>query len=221
MRKSKKRMEMGEEEWAEYQKERNRRKAKAHYHSETGQLKYYTHSYAWRITAKQRLMEYKGGKCFRCGYDKPVPGAFDFHHRDPSKKEFTIGSYQILNFDKLKSEADKCDMLCRNCHAEVHDDEFKQRRKLVIDRYEERIKIQASPARKVACSQCGKEFETKLGSRKYCSNACVGLSQRKATRPSAQVLKGMLESFPREQIGKRFGVTGNAVKKWSKQYGLM
>lgn len=68
---------------------------------------------------KQDLVNYKGGKCCVCGYNKYV-GALDFHHTDPSIKEFNISQLRTYSFDKLKIEADKCVLLCRNCHAEIH-----------------------------------------------------------------------------------------------------
>ena len=63
-------------------------------------------------------MESRGGaKCQRCGYDKYV-GALEFHHRDPSEKDpkWSRG----WNMERLKKELDKCDILCSNCHREVH-----------------------------------------------------------------------------------------------------
>jgi len=66
-------------------------------------------------------INYKGGKCQNCGYNK-YAGALDFHHRDPSKKDFAICKrlrVAKLN-DALKKELDKCDLLCANCHREEH-----------------------------------------------------------------------------------------------------
>lgn len=67
---------------------------------------------------KQLLVEYKGGKCQICGYNKCVQ-AMDFHHIDPNIKSFQIsGGTKSLN--KLKQEVDKCILLCSNCHRELH-----------------------------------------------------------------------------------------------------
>ena len=59
-----------------------------------------------------------GGKCEKCGYDK-CAAAMDFHHKDPSKKEFTIGTKNI-GFKRLSEEIKKCILLCANCHRELH-----------------------------------------------------------------------------------------------------
>ena len=69
---------------------------------------------------KQDCVDYKGGKCERCGYDKYV-GALDFHHIDPTKKDFSISTLRTYKFnDRIKEELDKCILVCRNCHAEIH-----------------------------------------------------------------------------------------------------
>lgn len=73
---------------------------------------------AWRIRAKEKLVEYKGGKCIVCGYNRYI-GNLTFHHLDPNEKEFTI-SGKTIGIDSLKKEVDKCALLCHICHGEVH-----------------------------------------------------------------------------------------------------
>jgi transposase len=76
-------------------------------------------TYEKQIQRKKEAVKYKGGKCIVCGYNKYF-GALDFHHLDPSKKEFNIGRLKTYSIDKLKTELDKCVCVCRNCHAEIH-----------------------------------------------------------------------------------------------------
>jgi IS30 family transposase len=73
----------------------------------------------WRKRTKIKLVEYKGGKCQLCDYNKSL-NALHFHHLDPSEKDFSI-SGKSLSFDKLKSEVDKCVLVCSNCHSEIHE----------------------------------------------------------------------------------------------------
>jgi len=74
-----------------------------------------------RAVKKQKCAEYKGGKCIRCGYNRSLR-AMCFHHRDPKVKSFSLNSRtMILSFEKLKKELDKCDLLCSNCHMEIHE----------------------------------------------------------------------------------------------------
>ena len=68
---------------------------------------------------KTDALAYKGGKCCMCGYNKYF-GALEFHHLDPSKKEFSIGELRAYRWEKLKPELDKCICVCKNCHAEIH-----------------------------------------------------------------------------------------------------
>ena len=72
----------------------------------------------WRKRTKELLVEYKGGKCEFCGYNKCIE-ALEFHHIDETTKEFQISS-STKSLEKQKKEADKCYMLCANCHREVH-----------------------------------------------------------------------------------------------------
>lgn len=70
---------------------------------------------------KQQCLDYKGGNgCERCGYNKSNV-ALDFHHRDSTTKDFAISRFKLYKFiDSVKEELDKCDVLCSNCHREVH-----------------------------------------------------------------------------------------------------
>ena len=73
---------------------------------------------SWRRRTKQKLAEYKGGKCKYCGYNKYI-GNLTFHHLDPMKKDTGISGSSI-SFEKLKNEVDKCELVCHNCHGEIH-----------------------------------------------------------------------------------------------------
>jgi DNA-binding transcriptional regulator GbsR (MarR family) len=74
----------------------------------------------WRKRVKKKLIEYKGGKCEICGYNK-CERALQFHHKNPMEKDFSI-SGRSLSFDRLKEEVDKCMLVCSNCHCEIHDE---------------------------------------------------------------------------------------------------
>jgi hypothetical protein len=72
-----------------------------------------------RRKIKTLAIEYKGGKCQVCGYIK-YPGGLDFHHLDPSEKEFGIGDKGYTrSWEKVKDELDKCILVCANCHREI------------------------------------------------------------------------------------------------------
>ena len=73
-----------------------------------------------RHRLKDLAIEYKGGKCERCGYDK-CKRALSFHHLDPNEKEFTLSSAN-KGWESVKKEVDKCIMVCMNCHMELHEE---------------------------------------------------------------------------------------------------
>ena len=73
-----------------------------------------------RDKIKELAVQYKGGKCCICGYNKYV-GALEFHHLDPNQKDFNIGAKGYTrSFNKVKEELDKCICVCANCHRETH-----------------------------------------------------------------------------------------------------
>ena len=69
------------------------------------------------------LIEYKGGKCEKCGYNK-CDAALQFHHKNPEEKDFAISTINLntetITMSDLYKEVDKCALLCANCHAEEH-----------------------------------------------------------------------------------------------------
>ena len=71
-----------------------------------------------RRKIKRILVEEHGGKCSRCGFDEHVC-ALEFHHLDPSQKEGKIIG-TTASLDRQRAEANKCDLLCSNCHQIVH-----------------------------------------------------------------------------------------------------
>jgi len=73
-----------------------------------------------RHKIKEQAVEYKGGKCEVCGYNKYV-GALQFHHLDPNEKDFHISQRgHSRSWERVRTELDKCIMVCANCHAEIH-----------------------------------------------------------------------------------------------------
>lgn len=71
------------------------------------------------------LIEYKGGKCEHCGYDKCMR-ALEFHHLNPNEKDFGLSRCLSKSISSLKKEVDKCILLCSNCHAEEHERLYEQ-----------------------------------------------------------------------------------------------
>lgn len=77
---------------------------------------------------KRACVAYKGGKCQLCGYSRCI-AALDFHHRNPKTKRFQIavGKSYRLKWSDIFRELDSCDLLCSNCHRELHWSQRRQR----------------------------------------------------------------------------------------------
>ena len=85
----------------------------------------YMHQKKRGTERKLEFIELKGGKCQSCGYNKCIR-ALTFHHRDPSTKLFGVDIRTLgnMNYQKCFEEQEKCDLLCFNCHMELHDNEL-------------------------------------------------------------------------------------------------
>lgn len=62
------------------------------------------------------------------------------------------------------------------------------------------------------CSDCGKEISFQS---KRCKK-CAAKKLRRVERPSKEELEKLVKEFPMTKIGKMFGVSDNAIKKWLK-----
>lgn len=73
-----------------------------------------------RKELKRKAVNYKGGKCEACGYNKCL-AALSFHHKDPKEKDFNISDLMpFISWKAIKKEISRCYLLCLNCHCEVH-----------------------------------------------------------------------------------------------------
>ena len=73
-----------------------------------------------QVEFKRKCVEYKGGKCKLCDYSRYF-GGLDFHHSDPTKKDFGISSSKLTKFsERIMRELDKCVCVCCRCHREIH-----------------------------------------------------------------------------------------------------
>lgn len=227
---SKKREEMGEEAWAEYQIWRLRKK------EEISRKRRADHVVNWRKRTKQKLIIYKGGKCEKCGYDNiSSPSSFHFHHPDPDQKDFSI-SAKSASYQVMQKEVDKCKLYCANCHGEIHDEINDKKRQRTIERY--RMEIQEIEKdgyelfqkrtsggiilSKQVCSQCGIEFKPRNNYQKYCSQKCSRMvSRRVLVRPSKEELEEMLSTMTYVAIGKKYRISDSAVRKWARGYSII
>ena len=62
-----------------------------------------------------------GKKCIICGLDDI--NLLSFHHRNPKEKEFKVSGRNSISKERLIKEMNKCDLLCPNCHRDLHHNE--------------------------------------------------------------------------------------------------
>jgi hypothetical protein len=73
---------------------------------------------------KIALVGMNGGCCSRCGYSSNY-AALEFHHAAPTDKTFNLDLRSLSNraWDVIVAEAEKCELVCSNCHKEIHNPE--------------------------------------------------------------------------------------------------
>lgn len=72
-----------------------------------------------RKKIRKILVEERGAKCEICGYNR-CRDALEFHHNDDNKEFSISGDGVTRSLDKARKEADKCMLICANCHREIH-----------------------------------------------------------------------------------------------------
>jgi hypothetical protein len=112
------------------------------------------------------MVEYKGGGCYLCGYDRCLR-ALDFHHLDPATKRFTIAGGHTRSWASLRTELDKCMLVCSNCHIELEQAATKGRRG-------PRQSATATTEPLQTCRVCGRRFvyDRRKGHSRTRCNSC-------------------------------------------------
>lgn len=90
-----------------------------YYKKSKGKWKEYREKF--RNTIKEWWQDYrKELVCSRCGDERWY--VLDFHHRNPTEKERAVSEMVFKGWSKKRIllEVSKCDVLCANCHREIH-----------------------------------------------------------------------------------------------------
>lgn len=183
-------------------------------------LEYYLSGNPGAITShalRLRLLKegIKEAKCEVCGLtrwqNEPIP--LELEHVD--------GDHFNNRLENLK-------ILCPNCHALTPTYRAKNRKdyKLGAERLELSLRresglkpdVSAVPPRPhviySTCLLCNAPIYKK--GRKHCSYACSSLAARRVVRPSKEELLKEIAESNFLQIGKKYGVSDNAIRKWLK-----
>ena len=124
--------------------------------------------------------------------DNPI--SLELHHIDCNHSNNNLSNLEIL---------------CPNCHALTHtlarDCHSKSKTK---------PKIEEDKKYRNICISCSKP----TNNQKYCSYDCSRINSRKVIRPSYEELMSELEHSNYSAVGRKYGVSDNAIRKWVKSY---
>lgn len=164
-----------------------------------------------------------GGKCNSCGYNKNI-SVLEFHHINGKEFELDMRTLSNLSFDRLEKEVKKCKVLCANCHRESHNEieRFKLSKYDNLNTENLLNHIKVNIKEKKYCKDCNKQIWNK--STTNLCNECIKHmprpNTRKVVRPSKETLEEEIKTTSFVKLGKKYGVTNVAVRKWCKSYGI-
>lgn len=178
-----------------------------------------------RKQLRHEIVLYKGGKCEICGYDK-CEAALEFHHLNPDEKEFQLSSGNTCSLEKMKKEADKCILVCANCHREIHDkinnDKYQFKIRQYLDVYDKQFDIE----------QIKKDINDKLTQKEIALKNNISISTLRCYLKKHNIvmkekrvydIKDMIVLMKKyknyTKVGKELGISDNAVKKRFKKHG--
>lgn len=178
------------------------------------------------LKRKYEIFMERGEKCERCGYHKNL-GALEFHHLEPSQKDFQIDlrHFANTNLNTLKEELDKCILVCANCHRELHypDLEISQIPDK-IKQQEEKLQVNrlsfSNQKEKKVCVVCGKPLKT---GKLYCSRTCA-IKDRTGIEKYPEIDE-ILEQYKIlhswDKVAEYFGTTRKIIQGIRDKAGLL
>lgn len=155
-------------------------------------------SHVKTVFLKNKLLEagLKENKCEICGLTEwqGKPLVCQLHHIDG---------------DETNNCLDNLQMLCPNCHSQT-------------ENYCGSANIK--PKQKFYCENCGREIKTKM------AKLCVACAAKQRTNllldknnkefPTKEELENLIKTKTFVEIGKIYGITDNAVRRWCDKYNL-
>jgi len=179
------------------------------------------------LQRKVAAIKIKGGRCQICGYNKNL-AALCFHHKRDKSIRLDSRSFANNSAKAVMAELKKCDLLCTNCHLELHNPQLDSNSKpidLVISQHEfiEILANRRRPKRKInrcsdckinRCSDCGTNISRQANN---CS-ACQNIALQKIQWPATTELIKMVEQSSYIAVGKQLGVSDNAIRKRIKNH---
>lgn len=166
-----------------------------------------------------KIFSYKKKNCIcqKCN-KKYKPHLLEFHHL--YNKNFTISHHKNKSWEDIILEIKKCIILCGNCHRLEHVKCFHIENKKIYLKIPIKEKIRKKENKYKKCINC----EKKCLSKSIRCKSCAGVfkTKDKSKRPAKEQLKQdfiNLKSYC--GVGRKYGVSDNAVRKWCKYYASL
>ncbi len=163
------------------------------------------------LKRKIELIDKRGGCCERCGYNKNI-AAFDFHHKNPKEKEFELDMRKLSNstMEAILVEFNKCELLCANCHRELHSEELDITLVRKIIKSVDNSVIEIKEIGKPKCVDCNCEINYSY----VRCRICCDKNKRKVERPNLAILKIELNENGVTWCSKKYNVSRKTIHRW-------
>jgi len=139
-----------------------------------------------------------------------------------------------LDGDRANNRADNLLVLENSQHTKLHawiskgvpglsgfiqSDTRRRNRRLRLRPVKDTPRNRRRATRRSTCKACGATLQK--DQTRYCSHKCHNKKRRSTSnRPSKKKLSRLLLRYSKERIGRHYGVSGVAVRKWAIAYGI-
>lgn len=160
--------------------------------------------------------------CIFCGENEPI--CLDFHHLDPTQKDYNISVLVQAKSRKIVDEIQKCVVVCSNCHRKVHANilNCKNLKSIIlsndeINKFDLKLRISKEKYtyKKNTCITC----DTKIHKKSIRCSKCNKIYKRKQLTnklPPLNDLEISVNNFGYAATGRKYNVSDNTIRKWIK-----